>query len=105
MSGVSEAEKNRFNYNFEIIQGDELKSEEILRSLESINDKINGLEVVSNKILKINIDQSKNNQEQFKRLKEYIEKDKNKTYSLKAKYDDQTGLVNKMILTILEKKR
>lgn len=105
MNGVSEAEKNRFNYNFEIIQSDELKAEELLRILESINDKINGLEVVSNKILKIKVEQNESNQEQFKRLKEYIEKDKNKTYSLKAEYDEQTGLVNKMILTILEKKR
>ena len=105
MNGVSETKKNRFNYNFEIIQSDELKAEELLRILESINDKINGLEVVSNKILKIKVEQNESNQEQFKRLKEYIEKDKNKTYSLKAEYDEQTGLVNKMILTILEKKR
>ena len=96
MNGVSEAE---------IIKSDELKAEELLRILESINDKINGLEVVSNKILKIKVEQNESNQEQFKRLKEYIEKDKNKTYSLKAEYDEQTGLVNKMILTILEKKR
>ena len=105
MNGVSETKKNRFNYNFEIIQSDELKAEELLRILESINDKINGLEVVSNKILKIKVEQNESNQEQFKRLKEYIEKDKNKTYSLKDEYDEQTGLVNKMILTILEKKR
>lgn len=105
MNGVSETEKNRFNYNFEIIQSDELKSEELLSSIESINNRINGLEVVSDKILNIKIDPSTNDQEHFKRLKEYIEKDKNKTYSLKVEYDDQTGLVNKMILTILEKKR
>lgn len=105
MSGVSDAEKNRFNYDFEIVQGDELKSEETIRILESLKEKINGFEIVSNKVLKLNIDKNTNNPEQFNQLKEYIEKERNKTYSLKVEYDNDTGLVNSMILTILEKKR
>lgn len=105
MSGVSEVEKNRFNYDFEIVQGDELKSEETIKILESLKEKINGFEVVSNNVLKLKIDRNINNIERFNQLKEYIEKERSKTYSLKVEYDSDTGLVNNMILTILEKSR
>lgn len=102
--GISETEKNRFNSKFEIIEGDNIKSEELLKLFEVIEDNIIDLQAVSNKELKIEISKENKNEDLAKVLKEFIEKDKNRNYNAKVEYDSETGLVKYVILTILEKR-
>ncbi len=103
MSGVSESEKNRYNSNFEILQGEELKAEEVLKAIEVIKQNIVDLQIVSDKQLKIQIGKESND-ELVKNLENFIEKSSSKTYNLQVEYDDETGLVNYMVLTMLEEK-
>lgn len=101
--GISETEKNRFNSKIEIIEGDNIKSEELLKLFEMIKDNIVDLQAVSNKELKIEISRENKNEDLVKALKEFIEKDDNRNYNAKVEYDSETGLVKYVTLTILEK--
>lgn len=105
MNGVSEAEKNRFNYDLEILQNNEIKAEDLLNTIDIIKDKIIDISVVSNQELKIEVSRNGSDQNVVDKLKEFIQKEKNKTYGLKVEYDNETGLVKYMILTILEKNK
>ena len=103
---ISDAEKNRFNSNFEILQGENLKAEDVLNVINTIKENIIDLQVVSNEELKIKISRrSSSNKEQLvKSLEDFIQKDKSRNYNVKLEYDEN-GLVNFVTLTILEKNR
>ena len=102
---ISDAEKNRFNSNFEILQGENLKAEDVLNIINAIKENASDLQVVSNKELKIEISRNSSNEQLVKTLEEFIEKDKNRNYNVKLEYDNENGLVKFVILTILEKNR
>ena len=101
---VSEVEKNRFNYNFDILQGDNLKAEDVLNIIDLIKENVIELKVVSNKELKIEISRNGSNKQLVETLKDFIQKDKSRIYDVKIEYDNENGLVKYVILTILEKK-
>lgn len=102
---ISDAEKNRFNSNFEILQGEDLKAEDVLNIINAIKENASDLQVVSNKELKIEISRNSGNEQLVKTLEEFIQKDKNRNYNVKIEYDNENGLVKFIILTILEKNR
>lgn len=102
-TGITETEKNRFNSQFEILQGDKLKSQDILELIDAIQDNLVDMEVVSNKELKLKLDRFEKNEEIATTLSSFIEKNKNKEYATKVEYDEETGLVSDILLTILEK--
>lgn len=102
-TGITETEKNRFNSQFEILQGDKLKSQDILELIDAIQDNLVDMEVLSNKELKLKLDRFEKNEEIGTTLSSFIEKNKNKEYATKVEYDEETGLVSDILLTILEK--
>ena len=102
---VSETEKNRFNSNFEILQGENLKAEEVLNVLNIIKQNVINLQVVSNRELKIEINRDINNEQLVNTLEEFIQKDKSRIYDIKLEYDNETGLVKYIILIMLNKNR
>lgn len=102
-TGITETEKNRFNSQFEILQGDKLKSKDILELIDAVQDNLIDMEVVSNKELKLKLDRFEKNEEIATTLSSFIEKNKNKEYATKVEYDEETGLVSDILLTILEK--
>lgn len=102
-TGITETEKNRFNSQFEILQGDKLKSKDILELIDAIQNNLIDMEVVSNKELKLKLDRFEKNEEIATTLSSFIEKNKNKEYATKVEYDEETGLVSDILLTILEK--
>lgn len=73
---ISDAEKNRFNSNFEILQGENLKAEDVLNVINTIKENIIDLQVVSNEELKIKISRrSSSNKEQLvKSLEDFIQR-------------------------------
>lgn len=99
-NGVTEVEKNRFNLQFEMLQGNEITAENVIRAIEVAQNSINGIEIVSDTKLKIKIDRNNNNEEVTKQLVDFIEKDKGRKYNIKLEYD-KNGLVQYIVLEIV----
>ena len=103
--GISETEKNRFNSKFEIIEGENLDTENMLRIFEVIKDNIANSQTVSNKELKIEISREDKNEDLVKALEEFIRNDEKRKYNTKVEYDEETGLVKYVTLTIVDEKK
>lgn len=101
-NGVSETEKNRFNSKFEILQGENLDNENILKMIEVIKENLVNLQVVSNEELKIEIGQNDKNEELGNALENFIQNNKDKKYNIEVEYDEETGLVKYIIMTIFK---
>ncbi len=105
LEGTSESEKSRYNSKFEILKGENLSYEDILRIISNIEDNIKDLQVESNTKLKIEINTQEKNASLVQKLKEFVEKNKRKKYNIDMEYNESTGLIQYMILTIVEEKR
>lgn len=101
--GITETEKSRFNSQFEILQGENLESDAILNLIEAIKENLIDFEVVSNTELKLKLDRLNKNEEVATTLSAFIEQNKNKKYNAKVEYDETTGLVSDILLTMLKK--
>ena len=101
--GITETEKNRFNSKFEILQGEELDSNAILNLINAIQDNLVDLEIVSNTQLRLKLDKLNKNEQSTSTLTSFIEGNTNKKYNAKVEYDEETGLVSDILLTMLEK--
>lgn len=99
---VTETEKNRYNSKYELLQGENLKSEDISRIVDTIKLNLVNLEVVSSQELKLKIDRHEGNEEMAKVLNDFLEDNSNQEYNLKVEYGDD-GLVSALILTMVEK--
>ena len=99
---VTETEKNRYNSKYELLQGENLKSEDISRIVDTIKSNLVNLEVVSSQELKLKIDRHEGNEEMAKVLNDFLEDNSNQEYNLKVEYGDD-GLVSALILTMVEK--
>lgn len=102
VTGVTETERNRFNSKFEILQGDNLESTEVLNLIDAIKENLIDMKVVSNTELKLKLDQFNKNEEVATTLSSFVEQRKNKKYNVKVEYDEETGLVSDILLTMLE---
>lgn len=99
-NGITETEKNRFNSQFEMLQGNEITAENIIRAIEVAKNNINGIEIVSNTKLKIKIDRNNSNEEVTSQLVGFIEQDKGRKYNVGVEYN-QNGLVQYIVLEIV----
>ena len=100
--GISDSEKNRFNSKFEILEGESIDSDNMLRIFEIIKDNITNSQTISNKELKIEISREDKNEELVKALEGFIKNNDNRKYNAKVEYDEETGLVKYVILTIVD---
>ena len=96
-------EKNRFNSKFEILKGEELDNENVLKVVEAVKDNIINAQVDTNEEIKIEISRNESNQDIEKSLEEYIKKEKDKKYDIKIEYDEDTELVKYIIMTPAKK--
>lgn len=101
-SGITETEKNRFNSTFELLQGENLSGEDLINSIQTIKNNIGNMEIISNTELSLNVVRNNPNQEVVDRLTEVLKQNKNRQYNMKLEYD-KDGLVNQVILIIVEK--
>lgn len=102
--GITETEKNRFNSKFEILKGEELDNENVLKVVETVKDNIINAQVDTNEEIKIEISSNESNQDIEKSLEEYIKKEKDKKYDIKIEYDEDTELVKYIIMTPAKKR-
>lgn len=100
VTGITETEKNRFNSQFEILQGNKLSGDNIINAIQSAQNNINDIEVISNTQLKIKIDRNNKNEEVTEQLIDFIEKNKTKKYDIKVEYDEN-GLVEYIVIDIV----
>ena len=98
--GITETEKNRFNSKFEILKGEELDNENVLKVVEAVKDNIINAQVDTNEEIKIEISRNESNQDIEKSLK----KEKDKKYDIKIEYDEDTELVKYIIMTPAKKR-
>ncbi len=101
--GITETEKNRFNSQFEILQGEELESGTVLNLIDAIRENLVELEIVSNRELKLKLDRFNKNEDVANTMRSFIEENKSRKYNAKVEYDEETGLVCDILLTLLEK--
>ena len=112
---ITEAEKNRFNAMFEFYQGDELEKEDIKKMMEVVKDNLKEIKIMeyeersgSNtepkpKTYLIVIEKNKKNEDLANLLLQNIEGSNNSSdkYSVKIEYNENTGLVENIILSIV----
>lgn len=101
-SGITETEKSRFNSTFELLQGENLSTENVTNSIETIKNNIGNIEIVSNSELRLSIVRSGGNEEVVNVLTAFLDEHRNNQYNISVEYDEN-GLVNQLILTIVEK--
>lgn len=103
--GITETEKTRFNSKFEILQGENLEKEEILKLIDAVKGNLVDLEVISGNELKLKLERSRKTEEIATNLIAFIEENKNNKYNAKVEYDEETGLVKDIVLTMIQEKR
>ncbi len=101
VAGTSEAEKTRYNSQFEILRGENLESERILSAINASQNYISNFEVISNTELRIVLSRHGNNPEIVTTLQTFIEEHGGEKYNIDVEYDEQTGLVSNLLLTIV----
>lgn len=101
VTGITETEKNRFNSKFEILQGEKLGSDAILKLIDAIKENLIEIEIVSDTELKLKLDRLHKNEELANILIAFMEKNKNRSYNTKVEYEEKTGLVDSILLTML----
>ena len=72
-------------------------------SISSNAKNITDLQIVSKKELKIVINKENKNGDLIKALEDFIKDNDNRKYNVKIEYNDLTGLVQYVILTLVEK--
>ena len=100
-TGVTETEKTRYNSQFEMLKGQNLDAERVLNAINASQNYINNLEVVSNTELRIVLDRTTNNPDVVTTLQTFMEEHGRETYNIDVDYDENTGLVNALVLTIV----
>lgn len=99
-SGVTEAERSRYNSQFEILKGQDLDKDKVLEVFNAINDYISNYEVVSGTELRVMLDRNNKNEDAITTLTNFIEENGNEKYTIDFEYDETTGLVSNLFLTI-----
>ncbi len=101
-AGITETERNRFNSRFEILQGEKLSGDDVLALMEAIKENLIEINVISDTELVLTLDRLNKNEEITKQLTSFIQNNKSKNYSAKIQYNKETGLVDSILLTLLE---
>lgn len=103
--GVTDAERNRYNSQFDILQGENLKGKDIISAINAIKGNINKIDIISNTELKIKLVKlkSNSNEDVVKQLVEFLEKNSDKVYNINIEYDEN-GLASYIVLNIVTEK-
>lgn len=100
---ITETEKNRFNSKFEILAGEDLDNENVLKVVEGLKENVLKAQVGSNQEIKVEVNKDSNNEEVGRTLEEYIKEKEDTKYNVTIEYDENTGLVKYVIMTPVEK--
>lgn len=108
---VTEVEKNRFNSSFELYEGDNITKERVEELIDIAKEDLGDVRITKyndeedDRIpleYRLVIEKGANNTELAERVIEYIEENYNKDFSVKLEYDELTGMVNNIYITVIE---
>ena len=102
---TTETERSRYNSQFEMLRGENLEAERILNAINASQNYISSLEVISNTELRIVLNRNENNPDVVTTLQTFIDEHGRENYNLDVEYDEQTGLVDSLLLTIVTEER
>lgn len=100
---ITETEKNRFNSKFEILAGENLDNENVLKVVEGLKENVLKAQVGSNQEIKVEVNKDSNNEEVGRALEKYIKEKEDTKYNVTIEHDENTGLVKYVIMTPVEK--
>ena len=75
----------------------------MIKVINALKENLIGLEPVSATEIKLKLDRLNKSEESFTTITNFVENNTDKTYSVKIEYDEATGLVSDLLLTIEEK--
>ena len=108
---VTEVEKNRFNSNFELYEGDNITKERVEELIDIAKEDLGDVRITKyndeedDRIpleYRLVIEKGANNTELAESVIEYIEENYNEDFSVKLEYDELTGMVNNIYITVIE---
>ena len=100
---LSQTEIDRFNAQFELIKGEKIKNEDVLKNIEAIKNYIINIEKNDENEIKIKIDMNQNNLEKANEVYKIVSESK-KDYDILAEHDEENGLIKYIVLKINEEK-
>lgn len=102
--GLSQTEINRFNVQFDFIQGSEIASSEVGEIVESIKNNVIDVETTSETEFRLKIDMNESNQEAVNTLVNYFNdrQNGNKTYDISVEYSQENGLISYVVIRQVE---
>ena len=108
---VTEIEKNRFNSTFELFEGDGITKERVEELISIAKEDLGDIRITNYKEereqkipleYKLVIERGKDNSELAENVITYIEENYNEKFSIRLEYDETTGLVNNIYITVVE---
>ena len=102
--GLSQTEINRFNVQFDFIQGSEIASSEVGQIVESIKNNVIDVETTSETEFRLKIDMNESDQEAVNALVNYFndKQNGNKTYDISVEYSQENGLISYVVIRQVE---
>ena len=99
--GVTETQKSRYNSQFEIYKGNNLDTERIESLINTMDSFFSSIEVTGSNVFKIKIDSNNHDENVKTTLNNFLEETKNMKYNVEIEYDNETGLANYFVITVL----
>lgn len=97
---VTDLQRNRFNSQFEIYAGEEIEGKDVIELINIVESSLKSINVENSKTLNISIERNKEDKELAQRILNVIKEEKK--YNIELKYDNSTGLVSNIIITIVD---
>lgn len=111
---ITETEKVRFNSQFEFFEGEEVNIDSIKQLANIVQNNLDTIKITQYKEkksekdpnepkeYKMIIKKDNNNENATNAFLNYIEKEKNATYNVEMEYNDETGLIENIIILLNE---
>ena len=85
------------------MQGEEINSKNMLKVVEVVKENLVGIIGVSNEEVKLEIERNNKKEELGIALENFIKNGKDRKYNIKVEYDEATGLVKYIDMSIPKK--
>ena len=109
---VTEVEKNRFNSNFELFEGEHITKERVEELIDIAKEDLEDVRITNYREqgeeripteYRLVIERGVQNTELAESVIEYIEEKYNEEFSVRLEYDETTGLVNNIYITVMNR--
>ena len=108
---VTEAERNRFNSTFELFEGEHISKERVEELINLAKEDLGEVRISNYREeregripleYRLVIERNTDNSKLAKSVIDYIEENYSEEFSIRLEYDDTTGLVNNIYMTVME---